>query len=121
MIAGSFCSTAVLAEFNTNGEKGAIRTLSAQTMGTAKLAIGAGLSIFQSVAYVSNVFNPQDTPITSTGINRDPARMLSSNLFLSAGLTQFWDIGIALPFYADWLGFDDISDNGIGDLQISTK
>jgi hypothetical protein len=116
LIAGALCSTPVRAAFNTGGEEGALRTLSAKTMGVSRINIGTGISIFQSIAYVGNVYNRHDSAITSADVNRDPGRMLSSNLFLGAGLTPFWDIGIALPFYYDWMGYDNISDNGIGDL-----
>ena len=120
-VAAAFCAAAAGAEFNTSGQKGAVRTLSALTMGTAKLNIGTGISIFQSIGYVGSAYNQQDSAIYSNDATRDPSRLLSADLFLGVGLTQFWDIGISLPFYYDWLGFDDISDNGIGDLEISTK
>lgn len=111
----------VFAGFNTNGQRGAVRTLAAPIMGAAKLNIGAGISIFQSTAYVGNVFDPEDSAIALDDPYRDPAGMLSTNLSLCVGLTQFWDLGIALPFYYDWMGFNGITDNGIGDLKISTK
>jgi outer membrane protein OmpA-like peptidoglycan-associated protein len=120
-LTAAFFAAPVLAGFNTGGQKGAVRTLSAQVMGTGKLNIGSGLSIFQSVAYVSDAFNQDSVAIPSGNPNRDPAGMLSANLFMAVGLTQFWDLGITLPIYYDWLGFDDITDNGIGDLEISTK
>jgi outer membrane protein OmpA-like peptidoglycan-associated protein len=117
--AAAFCCATALAGFNTDGQKGAVRTLSAKTMGAMKLDIGAGLSIFQSKGFVSDVVNPRDSAVADT--SRDAARMLSANLFLGVGLAQFCDIGLSLPFYADWLGFDNLSDNGIGDLEISAK
>ncbi|MGA2507422.1 MAG: OmpA family protein [Chitinispirillaceae bacterium] len=121
MAAAIFCSAPVSADFNTNGEKGVVRTMSAQTIGPGKLTIGTGISIFQSMAYVNDVYNQQGQAINVADTNRDFARMLSSNLFLGMGITRFWDIAMALPFYYDWLGFDQISDGGIGDLEISTK
>ena len=121
MAAAVFCSAPVSADFNTNGEKGVVRTMSAQTIGPGKLTIGTGISIFQSMAYVNDVYNQQGQAINVADTNRDFARMLSSNLFLGMGITRFWDIAMALPFYYDWLGFDQISDGGIGDLEISTK
>jgi len=120
-MAAALSVTPALAGFNTGGQKGAVRTLSAPIIGAGKLNVGSSISIFKSAAYVGNAFNPDGSAIALTDPNRDPAGMLSANLFLCAGLTQFWDLGIALPFYYDWLGFDGISDNGIGDLEISTK
>jgi outer membrane protein OmpA-like peptidoglycan-associated protein len=120
VMAAALCGTPALAGFNTGGQKGAVRTLSAPVMGTGRLNIGAGISIFQSVSYVSDAFKG-DSAIALTDPNRDPAGMLSTNLFLCTGLSRFWDLAIALPFYYDWLGFGGISDNGIGDLEISTK
>jgi outer membrane protein OmpA-like peptidoglycan-associated protein len=109
------------AVFNTDGEKGAVRTLSAQTLGAAQLNIGTGISIFQSYSYVDDIVDPQGKALAVQNINRDPARLFSSNLFLGAGLAQFWDVGMALPVYYDWMGFNDIRDGGIGDLEISSK
>jgi outer membrane protein OmpA-like peptidoglycan-associated protein len=120
-LAAALSGTPALAGFNTGGQKGAVRTLSASIMGAGKINIGSGISIFQSASYVGNAFQPDSSAIDLTDPNRDAAGMLSANLFLCAGLTQFWDLGIALPLYYDWLGFDGISDNGIGDLEISTK
>jgi outer membrane protein OmpA-like peptidoglycan-associated protein len=120
-MAAGFFGTPVSADFNTNGEKGVVRTLSAETMGPGTLTIGTGISIFQSMSYVGNVYNPQGKAVDDTNASRDPARMLSSNLFLGLGITRFWDIGMALPFYYDWLGFNQIGNGGIGDLEISTK
>ncbi|MBN2187944.1 MAG: hypothetical protein JW699_00710, partial [Chitinispirillaceae bacterium] len=120
VMAAVLCSTPALAGFNTGGQKGAVRTLAAPVMGQGRLNIGAGISIFQSMSYVGDAFKG-DSAIALTDSKRDPAGMLSTNLFMCAGLTRFWDLAVALPFYYDWLGFDGITDNGIGDLEISTK
>jgi outer membrane protein OmpA-like peptidoglycan-associated protein len=109
------------AVINTEGEKGVGRTISAETMGKAMLDFGVGLSIFQSESFVTDVWNPGDTEITLGDKKREPARSLSSNIYLGIGPTQFWDIAISLPFYYDWLGFDDLQDGGIGDIEISSK
>jgi len=106
---------------NTNGQKGIIRTLSAKTIGKTILNIGSGVTLYQSAAYVDSVYGLDGLPITKDQPNREAARMLSSNLFCAVGLARSWDIAMALPFYYDWLGFDNKQDGGIGDLEISTK
>ncbi|MBN1130926.1 MAG: OmpA family protein [Chitinispirillaceae bacterium] len=106
---------------NSNGQKGVIRTQSATTLGATILNIGGGISIYQSGSYVDNVFNRENEPITMDHPNREAARMLSTNLFCGAGLTRFLDIALALPFHYDWLGFDNLQDGGIGDLELSSK
>jgi outer membrane protein OmpA-like peptidoglycan-associated protein len=121
MAAGALGSAPVWAVSNTDGEKGVVRTLSAKTMGKAMLNFGAGIDVFQSNTYVSNVWNPRDSEITLDNPNREAARFLSSNLFLGISPAQYWDIAMSLPFYYDWLGFENIQDGGIGDMEISSK
>jgi outer membrane protein OmpA-like peptidoglycan-associated protein len=118
----ALCTLQVYAvSINTNGQKGVIRTQSAKTLGTAMLNIGTGINIYQSSTYVKDVFSPDTQPITMNQPNREAARMLSSNLFCGVGLARFWDMALALPVYYDWLGFDNKTDGGIGDLEISSK
>ena len=107
---------------NTDGEKGVVRTVSAKTMGVGMLNFGLGIDLFQSSSYVGDIYDvTKNEPITSSSPNFDAARVLSSNLFYGMGLTQWWDIAMALPFYYDWLGFNNLQDGGIGDLEISSK
>lgn len=116
---GTLVSAAII---NTNGEKGVVRTMSAKTMGAGMLNFGTGINIYQSGTYVSDVYNlTKGEPINSSSPNFEAARMLSTNLFYGMGLTRFWDMGIALPFYYDWLGFDNLQSGGLGDLEISSK
>jgi outer membrane protein OmpA-like peptidoglycan-associated protein len=117
----SFTLQIFAVSINTNGQKGVIRTQSAKTSGVAMLNIGSGLNIYQSSTYVEDVFNPDGLPITMDQPNREAARMLSANLFCGVGFTRFMDMALALPVYYDWLGFDNKSDGGFGDLEISSK
>ena len=121
LAAGTLCSAPVWAVFNADGENGVVRTLSAKTMGKGMLDFGGGLDVYQSTGFVNDVFNPHDTAITFNNPNREAARFLSSNLFLGIGPTQYWDLALSLPVYYDWLGFDNIQDGGIGDLEVSSK
>jgi outer membrane protein OmpA-like peptidoglycan-associated protein len=119
------------ASINSDGNKGVVRTLSAETHGQLKLNIVAGLDYGQANDYLKG-------PVDSTGVAIpkpvdysspdtaqmgivEPARLISSNLSLSLGILSFWDISLSLPFYYDWAGFGDLSDGGLGDLEISTK
>ena len=104
--------------FNTSGHEGVVRTLSAKTYGRAKLNIGAGLHFGQANDYLSDVFDPAGLPYND---NRDPARLLSSNLLFTISPLSFWDIGANMPFYYDWSGISGVNDGGLGDMEISTK
>jgi outer membrane protein OmpA-like peptidoglycan-associated protein len=111
-------------EINTNGENGNIRTQSAKTLGKTKMNIGAGVNFEQSSNYVKgplwNLNNIQSQDSTILGIIQDPAKIISSNVYLAMGLVNFWDISLALPIYYDWSGFGPY-DAGLGDLNIATK
>jgi outer membrane protein OmpA-like peptidoglycan-associated protein len=111
-------SVVVGATQNTGGQIGVARTLSAKTMGKLKLNVGAALHFAQSSDYVMDVASPDPAQISFI---QDPAKLFSSNAFLSFGLFNFWDIAAALPFYYDWAGFDNQRDGGMGDLEISAK
>jgi outer membrane protein OmpA-like peptidoglycan-associated protein len=113
--------TLAYGNINTNGEKGVVRTVSGKTMGQAKLNIGIGANYDQSPTYMNWIHHPDypgDTGLQDLG-ERDPAKMLSTNVFLSLGLTSFWDLAVECPFY--WDGSAGISDFGVGDIEISTK
>ena len=116
------CGTVAAAIINTDGEKGVVRTISAKTMGPGMLNFGTGINIFQSSDYVGDVYNvAKNDSITYSSANREDPKLLSSNIFFGMGLTRFWDIAMSLPFYYDWIGFDNLQDGGIGDMEISSK
>ncbi|MCU0608192.1 MAG: OmpA family protein [Chitinispirillaceae bacterium] len=110
----------VLAVINSDGEKGVVRTLSGKPMGKACLNVGAGLNIFQSRDYVDDLYDG-GLEVSQLDMSRESARMISSNVFLGVGITKFWDAGMSLPFYYDWLGYKNVQDGGIGDLEFSSK
>jgi len=105
--------------FNTSGQRGVVRTLSAKTYGRARLNIGAGVDFGQDNAYLvpNSVFDANGQPVDVP----DPARLLSSNLLFTISPLSFWDIGANLPFYYDWSGLSGLTDGGLGDLEVSTK
>ena len=122
----------VWSAYNTNGEQGVVRTLSAKTIGKATLNIGAGFCFGQSTDYLDGPVekNGETSSVRKVGTNDtiyysngeiEPARLFSSNIFVSFGLLSFWDLALSFPFYYDWSGVADINDGGIGDLEISTK
>ncbi len=103
---------------NTNGQKGVVRTLSAKTLGRASLNVGLGINYAQSSTFLDWHSHPTELSLATLS-ERDPAKFLSSNVFLGLGLTSFWDIAVATPFY--WDGVPGISEFGIGDIEFSTK
>jgi outer membrane protein OmpA-like peptidoglycan-associated protein len=120
-------------DINTEGLDGVVRTVSAKPLGKLKLDIGISANFAQSGNFVQGPTKPPNdtfgrvvdhtstTTILSSGILQDPAKLFSSNVFLGIGLMDFWDIGVALPFYYDWAGFGDMKDGGLGDLQVAAK
>jgi len=103
--------------FNTSGQYGVVRTLSAKTYGKAKLNIGTGIHFGQSNDYVTNVSDQNFNPVP----NLDPASLLSSNIFFAISPLSIWDIAASLPFYYDWSGIGTLSDGGLGDIDVSMK
>ncbi len=115
---------------NTDGLGGVVRTVSAKPFGKLKLNVGIGVHFAQSGDFVQGPTKVPYNDITriidtvfpnNNEILQDPANLFSSNFFMGMGLTDFWDISMALPFYYDWAGFQDLRDGGLGDLQISSK
>jgi outer membrane protein OmpA-like peptidoglycan-associated protein len=111
---------------NTEGLGGVVRTISAKPYGKLKLDIGATANFAQSGDFVQAPFGASrivDTTqlIGSRTVVQDPAKAFSSNFFMGMGLTNFWDIAMALPVYYDWAGFGDLKEGGLGDLQISSR
>ncbi|HUI92948.1 MAG TPA: OmpA family protein [Chitinivibrionales bacterium] len=118
---------AVLAEVNTGGELGVVRTQSAKTLGKGRLDAGVGVEFQQSSDYVKGptwdlgVIRPDDSSIAN--VIHDPAKLISADFFLAVGILDFWDLALSLPVYYDWSGFAPAnpSDAGLGDLEISAK
>ncbi|HAJ79559.1 MAG TPA: hypothetical protein DCO75_07275 [Fibrobacteres bacterium] len=118
----------VSAAVNTDGQNGVVRALSAVPLGKAMLNIGVGANFAQSSDYVRGpTISPysidQVVDIASPGDSfySESAKMFSSNIFMGVGLADFWDISLALPFYYDWAGFENVKDGGLGDLEITSK
>ena len=110
---------------NTDGQNGVVRTVSAIPIGKAKLNIGFGADFAQSSDYVQGPTYSLSRVIDTANVNNsfylESAKMFSSNIFLGVGLADFWDVSLALPFYYDWAGFQDVRDGGLGDLEINSK
>lgn len=118
----------VMAVFNSNGERGVVRTLTANTHGKATINLGAGISFQQSSDYlqgqvssgvIGNVLDRYNNVVQSGEL--EPARLFSSNIFVSVGPLSIWDIALSFPFYYDWSGIKGLNSGGIGDLEFSTK
>jgi outer membrane protein OmpA-like peptidoglycan-associated protein len=111
----------VSANINSNGNYGLLRTISAKTLGRAKLNVGAGINYAQSSQFLEWL----DTSITNHYADDEMAKLLSSNLYLSLGVASFWDFAVAMPFYWDGSVYSNSrhsgSDFGLGDLEVSTK
>lgn len=118
----------ILASVNTDGQKGTERTVSAVPLGKATLNFGATVDYASSADYVKgptfagfSLDNVVDKSDPAASVLQDPAKMLSSDLYMGVGISDFWDVSLALPFYYDWAGFGDVRDGGLGDLEITTK
>lgn len=112
-----FFSTGVYASFNTFGQKGIVRSLSAKTYGRARVNVGAGLHFGQSKEYLKNITDANGQMVTTS----DPARLLSSNMLFGISPLPIWDVAVTLPFYYDWSGISGVNDGGIGDMDVSFK
>jgi len=109
---------AAFANINTNGQNGLLRTISAKTMGLAKMNVGAGLNYAQSSDFLK--WDTTNSPGLDNFDGTESTKLLSSNVFLSLGITSWWDFAAAIPFY--WDGTDHgPSYFGLGDLELSTK
>jgi outer membrane protein OmpA-like peptidoglycan-associated protein len=99
---------------NTGGQLGVSRTVSTYTMGEG--SINTGVSLKGDYAYegiyttdANGVYGPQNLGL------------LSEDVFLGYGVTNWLDASIDLPFYQDvWKGHWNNSE-GVGDLQMGLK
>jgi outer membrane protein OmpA-like peptidoglycan-associated protein len=118
-----------LPETTTEGLGGVVRTISAKPFERFKLDLSAGANLAQAGDFVEGptkgtfIFSKivDTAQILSDAVLQDPAKVFSSNFSLGMGLTNFWDIAMALPLYYDWAGFQGVREGGLGDLQISTR
>jgi outer membrane protein OmpA-like peptidoglycan-associated protein len=118
----------VFSSVNDDGQNGVVRTISAIPFGKAKMNIGFGANFAQSSDYVEGpTFGPYSIARVVEVANpldsffRESAKMFSSNIYMGLGLADFWDVSMALPFYYDWAGFQDLKDGGLGDLELTSK
>lgn len=109
--------TLIFAEVTTSGQKGLVRAYSAKTLQQGKLAVNFGGEYSRDLNYVPVVWvgNLSDS---ATGSSGEPV-MITGNFGLSFGLTNFWDLSLSAPMYADFL--NDKNSSGQGDIIISTK
>lgn len=108
------CST--FGAFDTEGQKGVIRTISAKTYGALTMNIGIGFSYAQDKNYIQNII------IDNKEIPNGYGRMLTGLLNMSIGATSFLDFAGNLPVFYDKTGIENgIRDGGIGDLALSVK
>jgi outer membrane protein OmpA-like peptidoglycan-associated protein len=117
-------SLSALAALSTNGQSGVVRTLSAKTLGSMKLNAVVSTSYGVGEDFVKKQLDqPLQPTVSSDGFKvvKEPAQMLSSNLALSLGVVRFLDIAVALPFYYDWPGFDELHEGGLGDVELCAK
>lgn len=119
---------AISASVNTDGQNGLERAISAKPFGKATLNFGITADYAQSMDFVKGPTFPGfaingvlDTLRPRSNVLQNPAKMISSDFYLALGLADFWDFSMALPFYYDWAGFEDVRDGGLGDLEIATK
>jgi outer membrane protein OmpA-like peptidoglycan-associated protein len=119
----------LFAVINTNGQKGIVRTLSAETHGQAKLDLGLGLNFLIDQDYVKGPVQswgaadstPTKDGLPLSGSTMDPAKLLSGNIHLGFGIFKYWDISVALPGHLDWSGANELWNGGLGDLEAATK
>jgi outer membrane protein OmpA-like peptidoglycan-associated protein len=109
---------------NTDGLNGVVRTQSAKTLGQGRMNVGLGVEVEQSSDYVKGPtwditrIEPDDKSVAN--VIQDPAKLISSDFYLSLGLLNYWDLALALPVYYDWSGFGP-TDAGLGDVELTTK
>ncbi|MGD9200060.1 MAG: OmpA family protein [Chitinispirillia bacterium] len=102
--------------FDTEGQKGVIRTISAKTFGPLVLNMGIGFTFAQDKDYIKDVY------IDNIKVSNDYGRMLTGLLSMSIGATSFLDFAGSLPIFYDKTGIGNgVRDGGIGDLSLSAK
>src|SRR3989339_911477 len=109
------------------GQKGLLRTHSAQTLGKGVLGVNtAGYFSFDKdyvldlIEFQEKPLSPGDTQAVRVTSAIDPT-FVSTYYNLSYGLFNFWDISLGLPFYIDKTSGASGSDNGPGDMTFSMK
>jgi outer membrane protein OmpA-like peptidoglycan-associated protein len=105
-------SLGVSAAFNTNGQDGVVRTVSAKPSGSGKMKLGIGTDFAVSSSYADD---------TTAGKTGSSAKLFSTNLSWGIGIGKQVDIAVAVPFYTDWAGFKETAVFGLGDAELSTK
>ena len=125
------------------GLNGTHRTYSAQSLGHSALVFGVsgmgsyddkklenGAVVRYNVAYDTLLGREVDRPDDTTKITE--IFDLTTRVFMSMGFSNYFDLGVSLPVYSDWLtgytlelnpDLKRITDNpvGIGDLEIAGK
>jgi len=136
-----FVAGSVLASSSLLGDNGTHRTYSANTMGHGKLTIGvsgrgsydndrladSGSIIRYKVSYDTALGRPVD--IAEDTMRIDEIFDLTSRVFVAMGITNYFDLSVALPIHADYLtgwavqGNPDIKSHsiGVGDMEITGK
>jgi|GEM_PF-875552 len=123
------------------GDNGTHRTYSAKTLGHGKLSVGIsgngaydenklyGGSVYRyDLKYDTASHMPFDSIRDSTRIGE--IFDLAARAYISLGITNYFDLGVSLPIYSDWLTGAALDENealkkasslGIGDLEILGK
>jgi outer membrane protein OmpA-like peptidoglycan-associated protein len=113
---------------NIYGQAGIHKTQSAKTLGHGRF----GLGFFVEGAGLNNIIQNERFSYTcsenSEGCSFGMSNYVGGNVypFLSLGLSDYFDFGISLPIYGDYLRVDypdddNLSAGGWGDLLISSK
>lgn len=123
------------------GDNGTHRTYSAKTLGHGRLSIGVsgegaydenkilgGTVTSYAVKYDTLRGEPYNEEQGRTRINE--VFDLTARVFITMGITNYFDLGVSMPIHSDWLtgtaveSNDDLKDAsavGIGDLEIIGK
>lgn len=106
---------------NTGGQKGVMRTLTVETHGIGGIHVGLGGKYDYDESYIKGAFDSSKVinHSNSTSFSPKAAQLISTNLFLSYGLNNWWDVGADLPLYHDNSGWEDHT--SFGNLELSTK
>lgn len=111
-----FMFAALNAEVTLLGQKGLVRTISAKTLEQGKLVVNLSGEYSGAPAYIISPTNPT-------------VAVISTNLGLSFGVTNYLDLSFGLPIYLDILDGDKtlvnfpnkVEDGGPGDVAIGLK
>jgi len=118
----SVCSVGFSTGLNTGGNHGLLRTTSAQTLGKARLNVGAGIGYGQDVDFVNGfnsplIFRTKDSVFLNSKYTN---RLISTNLYAGIGAGKTTDFAISIPYYYDMAEWG-VQEGGIGDLEVSIK